>query len=143
MNITVFIAIIVYNFFMIRLLQSGTYHLIQTRGHTKILTLNGKRTYAWVVAGNIGEILVTSHKQHHVDHTLSIGKYRLYDVKNEPGFRGVQHLELLVGLGVWQGYTLPTGLPTDVKKRNRIVPVREIITRSQFSGSTVLLSVFA
>lgn len=99
------------------------------------MTLNGKRTYAWIFAGIIGEILVTSHKTHRVDHTLAIGKYRLYDVKNEIALRGMQHLELLVGQGVWQGYTLPTGLPTDTKKRNRIIPTNEIITRSQHSGS--------
>ena len=116
---------------MIKLLQSGTYHLIETRGHTKILHLNGKKTYAWVVAGNIGEILVTSHKTHRVDHTLAVGKFRLYDVKNEKNLQDVQHLELLVGQGIWQGYELPTGLPTDTKIRNRIIPSREIITKSQ------------
>lgn len=127
---------------MLKLLHSGTYHLIETKGHTKILTLNGKRTYAWVVAGSIGEILVTSHKTHRVDHTLAIGKYRLYDVKNEIGLRGVQHLELMVGQGIWQGYTLPTGLPTDTKKRNRIIPTREVITRSQDSWSSNLSMAF-
>lgn len=116
---------------MIKLLHAGNYHLIETKGHTKILTLNGKRTYAWVVAGNIGEILVTSHRTHRVDHTLAIGKYRLYEVNNEAELRDMQHLELLVGQGVWQGYTLPTGLPTDAKKRNRIIPTKELITRTQ------------
>jgi hypothetical protein len=120
---------------MIRLIATGTYHLIETRGHTKILTLNGKKTYAWIVAGSIGEILVTSHRTHRIDHTLAIGKYRLYDVKSEPELSGVAHLELLVGLGVWQGYTLPTGLPTDTKKRNRIIPTREVITKSHHSGA--------
>src|SRR5205807_7779645 len=105
-------------------------HLIETQGHTKILNLNGKKTYAWVVAGSIGEILVTSHKSHHVDHTLATGKYRLYDVKEESNFRGVPHLELLVGQGVWQGYTLPKGLPNESKKRNRIIPTSELITKS-------------
>ena len=116
---------------MIKLLQAGNYHLIETRGHTKILNLNGKKTFAWVVAGDIGEILVTSHKTHRVDHTLAAGKYRLYDVKNEEKLRGVQHLELLVGPGLWQGYELLSGLPNDIKKRNRIIPTSELITRSQ------------
>jgi len=115
---------------MIKLLQSGNYHLIETQGHTKILNLNGKKTYAWVVADNIGEILVTSHKAHRVDHVLAAGKYRLYDVKNEIGFHGVPHLELLVGQGLWQGYTLPKGLPNEIKIRNRIIPTNELITKS-------------
>lgn len=116
---------------MITLLQAGSYHLLETKGHTKILTLDGRRTYAWVVAGNIGEILVTSHKTHRVDHLLAIGKYRLYDVTDEPSLRGVHHLELLVGQGIWQGYVMPSGLPNETKKRNRIIPTNEIITKSQ------------
>ncbi len=115
---------------MIKLLQSGNYHLIETQSHTKILNLNGKKTYAWVVAGGIGEILVASHKTHRIDHILSVGKYRLYEIRDEKKFRGVPHLELLVGQGLWQGYTLPTGLPNETKKRNRIIPTREIITKS-------------
>jgi hypothetical protein len=115
---------------MIKLLQTGNYHLIETHGHTKILNLNGKKTYAWVVAGNIGEILVTSHRAHRVDHTLAAGKYRLYDVKDEKNFRGVTHLELLVGQGLWQGYTLPKGLPDEIKTRNIIIPTNELITKS-------------
>lgn len=115
---------------MIKLLQSGNYHLIETHGHTKILNLNGKKSYAWVAAGNIGEILVTSHKTHRVDHTLAAGKYRLYEVRDERSFLGVPHLELLVGQGLWQGYTLPKGLPNDSKIRNRIIPTNELITKS-------------
>lgn len=116
---------------MIKLLQSGVYQLIQTHRHTKILTLNSKKTYAWIVAGTIGEILVASHKMHEIDHILAMGKYRLYEVKEEKKFTDVQHLELLVGQGVWQGYLLPMGLPNEIKIRNRIIPTREIITRSQ------------
>lgn len=116
---------------MIRTIQSGSYHLIETHGHTKILNLDGKRTFAWVVAGNIGEILVTTHKSHPVDYTLAIGKYRLYEVSNEIHLRNGQHLELLVGQGSWQGYALPTGLPNDKKIRNKIIPVKDVITKSQ------------
>jgi hypothetical protein len=35
-----------------------------------------------------------------------------------------------VGKGTWQGYLLPTGLPDDKKKRNRIIPTDEVITKT-------------
>ena len=71
---------------------------------------------------------MTSHKKHKADCILSVGHYRLYKVANEPEISDQLHLELCVGQGIWQGYLLPTGLPTDEKKRNRIIPTREIIT---------------
>ena len=115
---------------MIQLQDKGTYHLIETQNHTKILTLDKKKSYAWVNAEDIGEILVTSHKSHKVDHILAVGKYRLYTVKDEQKFTDLNHIELFVGEGVWQGYLLPTGLPNDEKRRNRIIPTKEIITKS-------------
>jgi hypothetical protein len=115
---------------MITLEDQGYYHLMETQGHTKILILDNKKTFAWVIAGDIGEILVTSHKSHLVDHLLAAGKYHLYAVKDEKNFTDLEHLELLVGEGLWQGYVLPSGLPTDDKKRNRIIPTKEIISKS-------------
>jgi hypothetical protein len=115
---------------MIKVLDQGTYHLIETKGQTKILTLDKKKSFAWVNAADIGEILVTSHKSHEVDHFLAVGKYRLYDVADEKHFTDLQHLELFVGEGVWQGYLLTSGLPDDEKKRNRIIPTKETITRA-------------
>ena len=113
---------------MIKLNQQGTYALIETEGHIKILVLDNKETFAWITASDIGEILVASHKPHEVDHILSTGKYRMYEVKDEPDLTDLVHLELLAGDGVWQGYLLPTGLPRGTKKRNRIIPTKEIIT---------------
>lgn len=115
---------------MMKLLQQGQYRLIETRGQTKILILNRQKTFAWINAADIGEILVASHKSHKADHILAVGNYRLYEVKNEPTFTDLLHLELLVGEGMWQGYLLPTGLPNEEKKRNRIIPTKEIITRT-------------
>jgi hypothetical protein len=115
---------------MIKLLQEGQYKLIETKGQTKILTLDGKKTFAWVNAADIGEILVTSHKSHKTDNILAIGRYRMYDVKKEPDLTDLYHLELHVGNGTWQGYLLPTGLPNEKKKRNRIIPTDEVITKS-------------
>lgn len=112
---------------MITLLKKGTYRLIETKSQVKILYLD-KRSYAWVMAEDIGEILVTSHRPHQIDHVLALGRYRLYDVEGEDKLSDQMHLELLVGDGHWQGYLLPTGLPTSQKTRSRIIPTAELIT---------------
>lgn len=113
-------------------MQEGRYTLIETDRQIKILTIdhNRTKTFAWISAGEIGEILVTSHKKHKVDHILATGQYRMYQVKDEPQFVDLTHLELHVGNGTWQGYLLPTGLPSEDKKRNRIIPTQEVITKS-------------
>lgn len=119
---------------MIKVLKTGEYKLIETKDQTKILILDNKDTFAWINAQNIGEILVTSHKVHKADTILAIGNYRLYDVDDEPKISDQKHLELAVGRGNWQGYLLPAGLPTDVKKRNRVIPTNEVITKSKCSS---------
>jgi hypothetical protein len=115
---------------MITVLQNGSYKLIETKGHVKILMLDDK-TYAWIVAKGIGEILVTSHSPHKADHILATGIYRLYDVEDEPHLSDQLHLELVVGENLWQGYLLLTGLPDDKKKRARIIPTTEVILSRQ------------
>lgn len=115
---------------MVKLIQKGIYRLIETKSQTKILILDGKNTYAWVTAEGIGEILVASHKTHKMDNILAIGQYRIYRVKDESELTDLIHLELHAGNGTWQGYLLTTGLPTDEKKRNRIIPTKEVITES-------------
>lgn len=112
---------------MITLLRRGSYKLIETKRHTKVLYLDGE-TYAWVEPASIGEILVSSHKEHATDCILAIGEYRLYDVEDEAKLSDQLHLELEVGRGVWQGYLLLTGLPEAEKKRTRIIPTREVVT---------------
>ena len=116
---------------MVKLLEDGSYMLIETHRHIKILNLGGKKVYAWINVAGIGEILVASHNPHKTDHILAIGKYRMYEVKDESKLTDLIHLELLVGDGVWQGYLLTKGLPNiDDKKRVRIIPTLEIITKS-------------
>lgn len=116
---------------MIKVLQEGRYTLTETQKQIKILNLNHNpmHTFAWINAGEIGEILVSSHKKHKVDHILATGQYRIYQVKNEPKLVDLTHLELHVGNGTWQGYLLPTGLPDEDKKRNRIIPTQEVVTK--------------
>lgn len=114
---------------MVKLLKEGYYRLIETKGHTKILNLGGKN-YAWVNAAGIGEILVSSELSHETDYALAVGKFRIYDVKDEGDLTDLMHLELLVGFGEWQGYLLTTGLPTEQAIKKRIIPTPELITKS-------------
>lgn len=115
---------------MIQLIGEGSYRLIETRNLTKILTLDETNSFAWVSAGGIGEILVNTERIFMPFHTLSSGKYRIYKVKDEPDLTDLAHLELFIGEGNWQGYLLPTGLPNEKDKRNRIIATKEIITKS-------------
>ncbi len=114
---------------MITAIKSGHYQLIETKGQVKILTLD-TNIFAWINVATIGELLVTSHRKHKTDNILAVGKYRLYDVKNEPKLTDLLHLELFVGDGKWQGYLLLTGLPTIHNQRKRIIPTPEVITRN-------------
>lgn len=116
---------------MIQLLQSGEYSLIETKGETKIIKLDSQRSFAWVNVEDIGEILVATHVRHWTDHILCLGRYRIYLVKDEKDLIDTTHLELCVGNSIWQGYLLPTGLPDVKKKRSRIIPTREVISKSR------------
>lgn len=115
---------------MIKLLSEGNYRLLETDMHTKILSMDRNKSFAWVRAMGIGEILVASSKNHEISHILNEGKYRCYEVKNEPEFTDLTHLELLVGNGVWQGYLLPSGIPTLKNNRKRIIKTYELITKT-------------
>ncbi len=115
---------------MIKLLESGNYILGERADLTKVLELSDLGSFAWVNAQGIGEILATSTKHHKSDYVLVLNKYRLYEVKDEPEFTELLHLELLVGKGVWQGYLLPTGFPNSQKTKSRIIPTNEVITLS-------------
>lgn len=113
---------------MIRLLAKGTYKLLETKTQIKILVLDDYKNLAWVNAGGIGEILVSTYKKHKADHVLSVGNYRLYNVKKEPKLTDLKHIELHTGNCLWQGYLLPRGLPDNKNKRKRIIPTTEVIT---------------
>lgn len=114
---------------MISLLRSGVYKLVETKHHTKILSFDSA-VFAWLEPAGIGEILVASYKKHKADCVLSVGRYNLYDVDDEPHLSDQQHLELDAGMDNWQGYLLPTGLPDSSKKRSRIIPTGEVITHN-------------
>jgi len=112
---------------MIKLLKRGKYTLVETRGDTKVLTLDGK-SFVWIFSKSIGEMLITTRTGHKTDQKLAKGKYRLYQVENEPEFVDTLHLELSIGESEWQGYLLITGFPTNKKMRSRIIPTNEIIS---------------
>ena len=118
-----------------KLIEEGKYQLLETKKQTRILILNnGKKlkTFAWVNVVNIGEILVSSFKEHETDTILSLGKYQLWEVTgNEPNLVDLIHLELGVGQGKRQGYLLPLGLPDEKDKRNRIIPTKELVKSSK------------
>jgi hypothetical protein len=114
--------------FMIKMLQQGSYKLFETWiHHTKILSMDEKYIYAWINAKGVGEILVTTNRKYNPDCILSVGRYRIYDVKTEARLSDQLHLELSVGEGFWQGYLLPKGLPIGRIKK-LIVPTKELIT---------------
>lgn len=113
---------------MITVIKTGDYRLVGTKGKTMLLILDGTQVFSWIDATGFGDILGVSHAQHDRGRIFAIGKYRLYDVQDEQGLTDVEHLELMVGKGTWQGYLLPTGLPDEKEKRKRIIPTEERIT---------------
>ncbi|OGK16151.1 hypothetical protein A2690_01795 [Candidatus Roizmanbacteria bacterium RIFCSPHIGHO2_01_FULL_39_12b] len=117
---------------MITFLKNGRYVLYETKDKNKILSLDRTKTLAWINIDNISSIIVFSRKNIKPESVLSIGKYRLYDVKDEPKLTDLMHLELLVGDGIWQGYLLPIGLPSSQKNKSRVIPTREIITKTTY-----------
>ena len=114
---------------MVTLLRHGNYNLIETHNQTKLLKLDANDQFAWIWSESIGELLVSTHTTHKTDHILAEGAYTLYDVKDEPDLTDLQHLELSIGNGKWQGYLLLTGLPNKKQQRKRIVPTTERIIR--------------
>jgi hypothetical protein len=112
---------------MIKTLDKGTYLLVRTKDHKTLLYL-GEQSYLWNYAPKIGELLTFTKHEHQTDFVLARGDYRISKVKDEPDLVDLEHLELSLGKGTWQGYLLLTGLPTVKKIRSRIVPTGEIIT---------------
>lgn len=112
---------------MITVLKTGSYKLIETKWANKILYLDNK-AYAWIDSKKVGELLVATHREHNTYFVLSRGAYILYDVKDEDNLTDLQHLELECGIYAWQGYLLLTGLPSDGKKKSRIIPTEQLIT---------------
>jgi len=104
--------------------------MFATRDFSRLLNLDSKVIYEWITWKGIGELNLSARKIEQTESVLSLGKYRLYDVNNEPAITEMKHLELLVGKGKWQGYLLPDGLPGVKDKKVRIISTSERITLS-------------
>jgi hypothetical protein len=113
---------------MIKLIAQGKYELMGVKDRKIILYL-GKQGYHWGFAPRIGHLLTFSKHPHQQSYILARGKYKIYDVENEPDLIDLQHLELSLGNRKWQGYLLLTGLPKASKIRSRIEPTTEIISK--------------
>ncbi len=118
---------------MITLRKTGLYKLYKTKHGTRMMALDHD-SYAWPEPVAIGPILVQSKHDIPQNELLSVGHYMLYEVEAEPLLSDQQHLELEVGIDTWQGYLLPTGLPTAAKHRSRIITTRETITDGPYFG---------
>jgi hypothetical protein len=112
---------------MIRLKKIGSYKLIETKRHTKILQLEAK-SYAWTGRSNIGELVLVLHSDHKTDYILGLGEYRLYTVERESSLSNRTHLELDAGGKYWQGYIVLPDLPKKRSEQARIIPTAETLT---------------
>ncbi len=115
---------------MIKLIKQGKYRLVVAKDGNRILYL-GTQGYLWRQVKNIGELLLFSKHPHKMDYVMSYGIYKLYEIKDEPNFIDLQHLELKAGENKWQGYLLLTGLPTKLRVRRRIIATDEVVTKGR------------
>ncbi len=112
---------------MIRVLGEGEYKLAETPAQIKILVL-GNRSYLWLFKPDHRQTLVVAtRKKPKVDHVLAIGRYRLYEVKDESDLSNFMHLELSLGNRRWQGYLLHDN-SLIIKTVIQISPTSELIS---------------
>lgn len=112
---------------MITLVKQGHYRLGETKNHSRVLFLDDV-CYIWLVIATIGDIISRTTRKHTIKTVFSRGRYRLYDIADEPDLVDLKHLELEVGEDNWQGYLLLTGLPQQNKPRSRIIATEENIS---------------
>lgn len=120
---------------MIKIIEQGQYSIVRTKDHKTLLYL-GEKGYVRSYAPKIGELLTFSKRERKTDYVIARGNYRIYSVKDDPNLVDLEHLELSLGRGRWQGYLLLTGLPTSRKLRRRIVPTDEVITGCKYTQKT-------
>lgn len=58
------------------------------------------------------------------------GRFRMYEIKNERSFKDGIYLELSGGVGKWNCYILPTGLPDQNILEKDILVAQECITKT-------------
>lgn len=111
---------------MKQLKEQGQYALFQTKRNTKVLKLNDNY-YVWLFIKNIGNILIKTKSTLQSTNILSTGRFYLFDVKDEPDYIDLLHLELGIGENLYQGYLLPRGLPKKSNEKHKIIPTKEVI----------------
>ncbi|MFI5240106.1 MAG: hypothetical protein ACHQUB_00100 [Candidatus Saccharimonadia bacterium] len=104
---------------MIQIVKTGQFHMFESVGGTRLLCLE-EVSYVWLNLAKIGQILELSRSLHHPLLELDRGKFRMYRTKVAGSGKLIYHLEILGRSKKWQCYILPSGLPTEVKKRVRI-----------------------
>ena len=114
---------------MIKLLDSGTYKLVETINNQKALILDDKSFFLWKNTDCDGQLKYIKFDPAQICCMLSINNYRLYDVASEPNLKNGIHLELYAGRKRWQPYLLRKGVPTTKNKNMSISKIEETITK--------------
>ena len=114
---------------MLQVIGSGTYKLTETKDNTKVLFIDDEKAFGWKNGKCDGDLFLLAPDTENICCFLSVGKWRLYEIKDEPGLTDGNHFELHVGRGRWQGYLLPEGFPTAVNKQRPISQTGQTITK--------------
>lgn len=114
---------------MLKVIGSGTYKLTETKDNTKVLFIDDNYACSWKNEKCNGDLVYLKPDTDKICCFLSVGNWRLYEIKDEPGLTIGNHFELNVGKGKWQGYLLPKGFPTQINKKKPISQTDEIITK--------------
>jgi len=114
---------------MIKLVESSSYKLVETKDNLKALILDTVPVYSWKNFGCNGTLEYIKFDSSKICCILSANNYRLYDVINEQNLKKGLHLELYVGNRKWQAYLLTKGLPTSKYKIRPITKIDEVITK--------------
>lgn len=124
---------------MITTIAAGDYKLVGINNNTKLLLLEGLQPIYWIAVNATQKIFVAPEKYCVQQYVISQGKYRIYEVTKEQGLTNAVHMELLLDTKRWQGYLLPEGFPNILKKRMRIIPTKQIITKTLGSNNYLAL----
>lgn len=114
---------------MIRVIQSGTYEVVETKSLKNILILDDKEYFMLTDEKKMKRKIIRVEKPDDCS-IRSAGNYRMYEVRDERYFADSMHLELNTGNGFWDSYVLPFGLPSSLRKDSSIYPTSEAISKS-------------
>ena len=115
--------------YMIKLIESGKYELVETETNLKVLMFGSTKAFLWKNSGCSGKLEYIKFDPNQICCTLSVNNYRLYGVANDTTLNNGIHLELYAGKKIWQPYLLSKGLPTVKNKKKPISKIDEVITK--------------